>query len=301
MPELPDITVYQNAMQAALVGHVLQSVRLGSPFLLRSVQPPLSAVKDKPVLAVRRLGKRLVLALEDDLFLVLHLMIAGRLHWKKAGVALPRKTGLASFDFDHGSLLLTEASSKKRASLYAVAGEEALQNHQPGDLNVLECSFEAFFERLQTRNNTLKRALTDPRRFDGIGNAYSDEILHAAGLSPLQLTQNLDEKAARTLWKASRDTLRFWLEKLLKEASGGFPKKVTAFHKDMSVHGRFKQPCPKCRAPIQRIVQGEREVNYCPKCQTGGKMLADRAWSKLLKKDWPKTVEAWEAIHRDQP
>lgn len=298
MPELPDITVYQQAMTTQLVGTVLVDVRLGSPFLLRSVLPPLQAVIGKKTLSIRRLGKRLVLAMEDEFFLVLHLMIAGRLHWKKAGCPLPKKTGQCAFDFETGSMLLTESSSKKRASLFAVQGEAALEAHQPGGINVLESPFEVFHQVLQSQNNTLKRALTDPKRFDGIGNAYSDEILYAAQLSPLQLTQNLDEAAAHRLWQATRETLSFWIDKLLAESGGGFPKKVTAFHKDMAVHGRFKLPCKRCEVPIQRIVKGEREVNYCPNCQTGGKMLADRAWSKLLKQDWPKTVEAWESIQK---
>lgn len=296
MPEMPDIVVYQKAMAQHLVGQTLQKIRLGSPFLLRSVAPPLTTFHGRRVTEIARLGKRLVLEFEQDQFLVIHLMIAGRFHWKKAAAPLPRKSGLAGFDFDHGTLLLTESSSKKRTSLHAVSGRCQLAEHDPGGVNVLECDLACFQEMLQRQNNTLKRALTDPRRFDGIGNAYSDEILHAAKLSPLQLTQNLKETDIAELYQATRHTLSSWMAKLQQEAAGTFPKKVTAFHPDMAVHGRFRQPCKMCQTPIQRIVRGEREVNYCPTCQTGGKMLADRAWSKLLKQDWPKTVEAWEAL-----
>lgn len=252
------------------------------------------------MVTISRLGKRLIIGLEQDYFLVLHLMIAGRLHWKKSGIAIPRKSGLACFDFEVGSLLLTESSSKKRASLYFVQGTHALAEHDPGGISMLDASLAAFSEALRASNNTLKRALTDPRRFDGIGNAYSDEILHAAKLSPLQLTRNLKDDEVERLYHAIRQQLQLWMEKLLAQAKGRFPKKVTAFHPEMAVHGKFRQPCPACQATIQRIVRGEREVNYCPNCQTQGKMLADRAWSKLLKKDWPRTLEAWEALHQPQ-
>lgn len=300
MPELPDIRVYQTAMQQTLVGQELKKIRLGSPFLLRSVHPSLESVFGKEVIAISRLGKRLVLELEADVFVVVHLMIAGRFHWKKPSAPLPRKTGLAMFDFQHGSLYLSEASTKKRASLHLVAGRASLTQHDPGGLDLFTATSTDFKQRLTQTNNTLKRALTDPRRFDGIGNAYSDEILHHAKLSPLQLTQQLKDAEISRLYQSCVSVLKHWITKLSEEAGKGFPKKVTAFHPDMAVHGKFRSPCPNCSTPIQRIVKGEREVNYCPACQTGGKLLADRAWSKLLKKDWPRTVEQWEALHNQE-
>ena len=301
MPELPDIKTYQKVMETHLLGQRLLKIRLGSPFLLRSVTPPLSLLEQREVKQILRLGKRLVLGLEGSFYLVLHLMIVGRLHWKPPGTSLPRKSGLALFDFDHGSLLLTESSTRKRASLYAVHGAVALAAHDPGGLDLLTTTLAEFHTRLNSGNNTLKRALTDPKRFDGIGNAYSDEILHAAGLSPLQLTGNLSDLEVERLFLACQSTLRLWIDRLLAEAKGGFPKRVTAFHSKMAVHGKYRQPCPTCHSPIQRIVQGEREVNYCPTCQTGGKVLADRAWSKLLKKDWPQTLEGWEDMIKPPP
>jgi formamidopyrimidine-DNA glycosylase len=294
MPELPDVVVYLESLQPRIVGHTLQRVRLASPFLLRSVDPPLGEVEGRSVRELRRLGKRIVMGLEPDLFLVLHLMIAGRLHWKEHGAKLPGKVGLAAFDFDNGTLTLTEAGTKKRASLYVVRGEETLAAHDPGGLEVLDATLAEFRAALLRENHTLKRALTDPHLFSGIGNAYSDEILHRAGLSPLALTQRLKEDEIGRLFEATRATLLDWLERLRQEAGGDFPEKVTAFRDGMAVHGRFGQPCPVCGSPVQRIVYAENETNYCPTCQTGGKLLADRSLSRLLKDDWPRTIEEWE-------
>ena len=294
MPELPDVSVYLEALAARLLGSRLERARVASPFLLRSVEPPLSAAEGKAVTGLRRVGKRLVIALEGDLFLVLHLMISGRLHWKKPGAPIPRGRGLAAFDFAGGSLLLTEAGTKKRASLHLVRGEEALRALDPGGLEVLEVDLEAFREALCRENHTLKRALTDPRILAGIGNAYSDEILHRARLSPLQQTRNLTPGEMERLHRAARETLAEWTDRLRVEAGGGFPEKVTAFREGMAVHGRNGKPCPTCGAPVQRIVYAENEANYCPRCQTGGKILADRALSRLLKANWPKTLEELE-------
>jgi formamidopyrimidine-DNA glycosylase len=294
MPELPDVVVYLESLQPRIVGRTLQRVRLASPFLLRSVDPPLDEVEGRPVRELRRLGKRIVIGLEPDLFLVLHLMIAGRLHWKERGAKLPGKVGLAAFDFDNGTLTLTEAGTKKRASLYVVRGEEALAAHNPGGLEVLNAAPAEFRAALLRENHTLKRALTDPHLFSGIGNASSDEILHRAGLSPLALTQRLKEDEIGRLFEATRATLVDWLGQLRKEAGGDFPEKVTAFRDGMAVHGRFGQPCPVCGSSVQRIVYAENETNYCPTCQTGGKLLADRSLSRLLRDDWPRTIEEWE-------
>jgi formamidopyrimidine-DNA glycosylase len=298
MPELPDITLYVECLRPRVVGHTLERVRLVSPFLLRSVEPPLAAVAGRPVTGLRRLGKRLVLALEPDLFLVLHLMIAGRLHWKPRGAKPPGKVGLAAFDFPTGTLTLTEADTKKRASLYVVRGEAALASHDPGGLEVLGADGDAFRRALQYENHTLKRALTDPRLFSGIGNAYSDEILHRARLSPLALTQRLAEGEIARLYDAARATLLDWLDRQRREVGNGFPEKVTAFRDGMAVHGRFGQPCPACGTAVQRIVYAENETNYCPRCQTDGKVLADRSLSRLLKDDWPRTVEELEEQRR---
>jgi formamidopyrimidine-DNA glycosylase len=295
VPELPDITVYIEALRARTQGHTLTGIRINSPALLRSVDPPLAAVEGRRVRGLRRLGKRIVIELEEGLFLVIHLMIAGRLRWKPVAAPIPRRGGLAAFDFDSGTLLLTEAGSKRRASLHVVFGEDELSTHDPGGLEVLDANEDAFRERLRSENRTLKRALTDPRLMSGIGNAYSDEILHAACLSPVKLTSKLDDAEVTRLYRAVRDTLTSWTERLRDELGDDFPAKVTAFRPEMSVHGRHRQPCPRCKAPVQRIVYASNETNYCASCQTGGKLLADRALSRLLKKDWPRSLEDLEA------
>jgi formamidopyrimidine-DNA glycosylase len=294
MPELPDITVYLERLRPRIEGQVLEKIDLVSPFLLRSVEPPLSEFVGQPVRGLRRLGKRIVWCFDGERFLVLHLMIAGRLHWKPPGAKLPGKIGLAAFRFPGGTLTLTEASSKKRASLHLVRGSAALAQHDPRGLDVLAADLAGFSAVLRRENHTLKRALTDPRLFDGIGNAYSDEILHAAGLSPLSLTGRLDQDAIGRLFEAIRKTLIDWTARLRREVGDGFPEKVTAFRDGMAVHGRFGQPCPKCGAAVQRIVYAENETNYCPGCQTDGKVLADRSLSRLLKEDWPRTLEELE-------
>lgn len=297
MPELPDITVYVERLTSLVGSAVLGQVRLKSPFLLRSFSPPISAVNGKLVRGVRRLGKRIVFELEGDLFLVLHLMISGRLHWKKAGAALGGRISLAAFDFATGSLVLTEASSRKRASLYVVQGEGELELHDRGGLEPLGSSYAQFKEKLLLENRTLKRALTSPHLFSGIGNAYSDEILHAAGLSPVTLTSRLSPAEIKKLHRATQTTLRHWIDVLRAESKDSFPEKVTAFRPDMAVHGKYRQPCPTCGTAVQRIRYAENEVNYCPRCQTEGRMLADRSLSRLLGSDWPKTVEDWEDEH----
>jgi formamidopyrimidine-DNA glycosylase len=298
MPELPDVVVYLERLQPRIGGQVLEGVRLASPFLLRSVDPPISEVKGRRVRELHRLGKRIVIGLEPDLFLVLHLMIAGRLHWKERGAKLPGKVGLAAFDFSSGTLTLTEAGTKKRASLYVVRSEKELAAHNPGGLEVFDANESDFRDALLKENHTLKRALTDPHLFSGIGNAYSDEILHRAGLSPLALTQRLKDPEIARLFAATRETLLDWLDRLRQDAGDGFPEKVTAFRDGMAVHGRFGQPCPVCSTAVQRIVYAENETNYCPTCQTGGKLLADRSLSRLLKDDWPRTVQEWEEGRR---
>jgi len=294
MPELPDVDVYVAALGARVTGATLEQVRLKSPFLLRTVTPSPSALSGKRVTGVRRLGKRVVIALADDLYLAIHLMIAGRLHWKPKDVKLAGKLVLAAFDFSSGSLTLTEAGTKKRASLHVVSGESALAALGRGGIEPLDATLDAFRAALTRENRTLKRALTDPAIFSGIGNAYSDEILHAAKLSPTQLTRNLDEVEIARLYAAVRETLIAWRDRLAVEAGGAFPEKVTAFRPGMAVHGRYKEPCPVCGAPVQRIVYAENEANYCARCQTGGKVLADRALSRLLGKDWPRTLEELE-------
>lgn len=294
MPELPDITAYLEALEERVLGAKLERLRIASPFLLRSVDPPPRELEGRVVRGLRRLGKRIAIELEDERFLVLHLMIAGRLRWKPADAALPGKLGLAAFDFSSGTLILTEAGTKRRASLHLVRGRDKLAEHDPGGLDVLSASRDAFERALTAENHTLKRALTDPRAFSGIGNAYSDEILHAAQLSPLTWTQRLAPDEIARLYDATRATLSLWIERLRTERAGGFPEHVTAFRLDMAVHGRFKLPCPVCAAPVQRIVHAEHEMNYCARCQTGGKLLADRALSRLLKGDWPKTIDEWE-------
>ena len=298
MPELPDVTVYLEALAPRILGARLARVRLLTPFLLRSVDPPVSAVAGKTVTGLRRLGKRLVIALEDELFLVLHLMIAGRLRWKEAGARPPGKIGLAAFDFSTGTLILTEAGTKKRASLDVVRGEAALAAYDPGGIEVLGADLPAFRAALVAENHTLKRVLTDPRVFSGIGNAYSDEILHRARLSPVKHSQALDDDEVQRLYEATRAVLAEWIERLRKEAGQDFPEGVTAFRPDMAVHGRYGKPCPDCGAPIQRIVYADNETNYCARCQTGGRMLADRSLSRLLHADWPRTLEEWEARRR---
>jgi len=300
MPELPDVTVYLEHLRRRVLDHRIQRIRLASPFVLRSVEPPLSELNGKKVIGLRRLGKRLVFALEDDLFLVLHLMISGRLHWKPAGAKIPGKIGLGAFDFDDGTL--TEASGKKRAWLRVVRGEEALAALDPGGVEPLDASLEAFTAELRRERHTLKRALTDPRLFSGIGNAYSDEILHRAKLSPTQMTLNLDAPEVARLYQATQETLRDWVDRLRSEAGDDFPEKVTAFRPEMAVHGRYGLACPRCGAKVQRIAYADNETNYCAGCQTGGKLLADRSLSKLLKGDWPKTLEEmedWKRVSRE--
>ncbi len=294
MPELLDIVLYLERLRPRVQGQTLERVRLANPFLLRSVEPPVAAVEGRTVLGLRRLGKRIVFHLNPDYFLILHLMIAGRLHWKPPGARPPAKVGLAAFDFPSGTLILTEAGSKRRASLYLVQGEEQLAKHNPGGLEVLNASEAEFRAALARQNHTLKRSLTDPRLFSGIGNAYSDEILHRAGMSPLALSQRLTEPEIERLFQATRETLLEWLDRLRQEVGDGFPEKVTAFREDFAVHGRFGKPCPVCGAKVQRIIYAENETNYCPRCQTGGRVLADRSLSRLLKDDWPRSIEEWE-------
>jgi formamidopyrimidine-DNA glycosylase len=294
MPELPDVVVYLEALERHVVGQLLLAVRLTSVFLLRSVDPPLAEVEGRRIVGVRRLGKRIVLELEGDLFLVLHLMIAGRLRWRAPGRPAPPRIALAAFELPNGTLYLTEAGKKRRASLYVVRGAEGLCAHDRGGIDVLAASPEAFRDALRRENHTLKRSLTDPRLLSGIGNAYSDEILHRARLSPLQLSRNLDEAEIERLYKAVRETLEEWIERLRAEVGDGFPEKVTAFREGMAVHGRYREPCPTCGAPVQRVVYAENETNYCARCQTDGRLLADRALSRLLKADWPRTLEELE-------
>jgi formamidopyrimidine-DNA glycosylase len=296
VPELPDIVVYLEALEKRILGKTLETVRLASPFLLRTADPPLGTVEGKRVLKLRRIGKRIAIGVESDLWLVLHLMIAGRLHWRERGVKVSRPRGLAAFDFPDGSLLLTEAGSKKRASLHVVRGEAGLAALDPGGLEVLDADLKSFAKVLTGSNHTLKRALTDPRLFSGIGNAYSDEILFEARLSPVTLTQRLKPEEIGRLFDATRATLSRWVEQLRSDSGEKFPEKVTAFRPDMAVHGRYKEACPRCGAKIQRIRYASNETNYCASCQTGGKLLADRALSRLMREDWPKTLEELEAL-----
>jgi formamidopyrimidine-DNA glycosylase len=297
MPELPDVTIYLEALQARVLGQPLEKIRLASPFVLRSVEPAPGAVEGRRVIALRRLGKRIVLGLEDDYFAVIHLMIAGRLRWAKRGAKPPGKLGLAAFDFPTGTLLFTEASPKKRAALHLVRGAAALAVHDPGGLEPLEASPGEFIAALRQENHTLKRALTDPHLLSGIGNAYADEILHAARLSPVQLTGKLDDGGLARLYTAAQTTLRHWTDRLRAEFAGRFPGpgEITAFRPDFAVHGKYGQPCPVCATPVQRIRYAENETNYCPTCQTGGRLLADRSLSRLLKQDWPKSLDEMEA------
>ena len=294
MPELPDITVYLEALEQRVRGSRLVSTRIAHPFLLRTFDPPLSALQGRKVESLRRVGKRIAFGFEGDLWLVLHLMIAGRLHWFDAGTKVRGRAPLASFTFDSGTLTLTEAGTKRRASLHVFGSRKDLDAHDPGGLEVLDSSFEEFRARLTAENHTLKRSLTDPRTFSGIGNAYSDEILHRAGLSPVALSQRLDEESTRRLYDAIRAVLPEWTASLRQDTQGKFPEGVTAFREEMAVHGRFGKPCPVCGTAVQRIRYAENETNYCPRCQTGGRLLADRALSRLLKSDWPKTVDELE-------
>ena len=291
MPELPDITVYIEALGARIVGETLERIRIPKPFLLRSVDPPLSAADGKRVVGIRRMGKRIVVELDEDLFLVIHLMIAGRLRWVPAGTKVPGKIGLAAFDFSNGTLILTEAGTKRRASLWLVRGEEGLQQFERGGLEVLDATRDEFAERLQRENHTLKRSLTDPRLFSGVGNAYSDEILHRARLSPIKHTNKLTDDEISRLFDATREILIEWTERLRQEAKGEFPTGVTAFRDEMAVHGKFGKPCPVCGTPVQRIRYADNETNYCPRCQTDGRLLADRALSRLLREDWPRSID----------
>jgi formamidopyrimidine-DNA glycosylase len=299
MPELPDVAVYIEALERRILDRPLAGIRLGSPFVLRTVEPPLATFRGRSPRALSRLGKRIVMAFDDDLFLVIHLMIAGRLHWRPAGAPLVRRIGLAAFDFPDGTLVLTEVATKKRAALHAVRGAAALAKHDPGGIEVFDADLTAFRAALLRENHTVKRALTDPRLFSGIGNAYSDEILHRARLSPIKMTQSLEDGEVERLFHATRETLRAWIDRLRTQTGSGFPEKVTAFHPDMAVHGKFGKPCPVCGAPVQRIVHAANETNYCARCQTGGRLLADRALSRLLKADWPRTLEELEERRAD--
>ena len=296
MPELPDITVYIDALEARILGQKLERIRLASPFLLRTVTPPLEAAAGRTVRELRRVGKRIAVGLDENYWLVLHLMIAGRLHWQPAPAQLIPKRTLAAFDFTNGSLMLTEAGSKKRASLHLVQGPQGLAALDPGGIEVMDAGLETFAARLTAANHTLKRALTDPRLFSGIGNAYCDEILHRARLSPIALTQRLSGEEIARLFEATQEVLVEWTDTLRRETKGKFPEKVTAFREGMAVHGKYGKPCPRCGAAVQRIRYADNETNYCPQCQTGGRMLADRSLSRLLKQDWPRTLEELEAL-----
>jgi len=298
MPELPDIAAYISALEPRIVGQPLDHVRVASAFLLRTAQPPLASVEGNIVRELRRIGKRIAIGVDKDLWLVLHLMIAGRLHWRPPGAKLAGRQSLAAFDFPHGSLVLTEAGTKRRASLHVLKGEEALRAIDPGGIDIFSSDLNSFREALTIENRTLKRALTDPRILSGIGNAYSDEILHAAQLSPITLTHKLVPEEWERLYAATRHTLELWIKRLRGEAKTGFPEKVTAFRKDMAVHGRYGQPCPRCGEAIQRIRYADNETNYCVRCQTGGKVLADRSLSRLLGSDWPRTLDELEALKR---
>jgi formamidopyrimidine-DNA glycosylase len=298
MPELPDIVAYIHALESRIVAQPIQQIRLANPFLLRTVDPSISEVEGHVVRELRRIGKRIAIGAEGDLWLVLHLMIAGRLHWRQRGAKLAGRQSLAAFDFPNGSLVLTEAGTKHRASLYVLRGEEGLESIDPGGIDIFASDLSAFREALSVENRTLKRALTDPRIISGIGNAYSDEILHAAQLSPIALTQKLKPDEWERLFTATLDTLMLWIDRLRSEAERGFPEKVTAFREEMAVHGRYGKPCPRCGEKIQRIRYADNETNYCARCQTGGKLLADRSLSRLLRADWPRTMDELEALKR---
>jgi len=294
VPELPDIELYLHALRPRIVGQRLERVRLASPFLVRSIEPPAEALAGQKIIELRRLGKRIVWVFEGELFAVFHLMIAGRFRWKEPGAKVPGKVGLAAFDFSGGTLLLTEAGSKRQASLYFVRGEDALRSHDPGGLEVLTASPEAFIEALRRENHTIKRALTDPQLLSGIGNAYSDEILHAARMSPMKLTAQMSDEELQQLHAITIQTLTTWRNRLIDETGAEFPDKVTAFREGMAVHGRFGKPCPVCRTSVQRIRYAANEANYCPTCQTGGRLLADRSLSRLMRGDWPRSLEELE-------
>jgi formamidopyrimidine-DNA glycosylase len=298
VPELPDVLLYLHSLEPRIVGQRVIAVRLASPFLLRSIDPPISALEGRQIISLHRVGKRIVFEAERELFLIFHLMIAGRFRWKPPGTRIPGKVGLLAIDFAHGTLLMTEAGTRKQASLHLVTGKAALGQHDPGGLEVLEADLPAFRAALQRDNHTLKRALTDPHLFSGIGNAYSDEILHAARLSPFKLTNALTNEEVRRVFDATRLTLSEWIGRLQEEAAGEFPEKVTAFHEGMAVHGRYGQPCPHCGSPVQRVVYAANEANYCATCQTGGRLLADRSLSRLLREDWPRTLEELERRRR---
>jgi formamidopyrimidine-DNA glycosylase len=298
MPELPDIAAYMTALEPRILGEPIEHIRLASPFLLRTVEPPITRIEGRKVRELRRIGKRIAIGVEDDLWLVLHLMIAGRLHWRAAGAKLAGRNQLAAFDFPKGSLALTEAGAKRRASLHVLHGEESLREIDPGGIDVFASDLGSFQAALTAENRTLKRALTDPRILSGIGNAYSDEILHAAQLSPITLTRKLNSAESERLFAATHSTLQRWIDKLQSEAREKFPEKVTAFREEMAVHGRYRLPCPRCGEKIQRIRYADNETNYCARCQTGGKVLADRSLSRLLGKDWPRTLDELEALKR---
>lgn len=296
MPELPDIVVYLEALEKRVLNQPLQALRLQNPFLLRTYDPPVDALVGKRVIGLDRVGKRIVLQFEDDLFLVIHLMIAGRLHWKGVQAKPPGKIGMATFSFPDGTLVLTEAGSKKRASMHVFQGGEGVRGQDRGGMEILDSSLEQFREALLRENHTVKRSLTDPRLFSGIGNAYSDEILHHARLSPLTWTSRLSPEEIEQLWQSTKEVMQAWIDRLRRQYGDKFPEKVTAFRPEMAVHGRYDQPCPVCGTAVQRIVYADNETNYCPRCQTGGKVLADRSLSRLLKDDWPKTIDEWEGM-----
>lgn len=298
MPELPDISAYISALEPRIVGQTLERVRLANVFLLRTADPPLASAEGRVVRELRRIGKRIAIGLEDDLWLVIHLMIAGRLHWRPPAAKIGGRNDLAAFDFAAGSLVLTEAGSKRRASLHVIRGKDGLADLDPGGIDVMTSGLDAFRSALMAENRTLKRALTDPRILSGIGNAYSDEILHAAGLSPITLTHKLTPAEWQRLYDTTRATLAMWIDRLIEETNDGFPEHVTAFRADMAVHGRFGQPCPRCGEAVQRIRYADNETNYCARCQTGGVLLADRSLSRLLKTDWPRTLEELETLKR---
>jgi formamidopyrimidine-DNA glycosylase len=295
VPELPDITLYLEALSSRVLGQPLERLRVGNPFLIRTIEPGPEELAGRRIVALRRLGKRIVMELDGALFVVLHLMIAGRLRWRERGAPIPGKVGLAAFDFPTGTAILTEAGSKRQASIHIVRGADAVAALDPRGLEVLDADLPAFAARLTETNHTLKRALTDPHIFSGIGNAYSDEILHAAKMSPMKMTSSLTADEISTLYHATRSTLLEWIDRLRADAAGEFPEKVTAFRKDMAVHGRYGQPCPVCGAPVQRIVYATNEANYCSRCQTGGRLLSDRAMSRLLREDWPRTLDDLES------
>jgi formamidopyrimidine-DNA glycosylase len=298
MPELPDIAAYLSALETRIVGQPLEHVRLASAFLLRTVHPPITNVEGRIVRELRCIGKRIAIGLDGEVWLVLHLMIAGRLHWRPPGAKLAGRNNLAAFDFPNGSLVLTEAGTKRRAALHVLGGEEGLRSVDPGGLDIFSSDLSSFRAALTAEDRTLKRALTDPRIVSGIGNAYSDEILHAAQLSPITLTHKLEPHQWEKLFAATRDTLQLWMDRLRTEAASEFPERVTAFRKDMAVHGRYGEPCPRCGEKVQRIRYADNETNYCPRCQTGGRVLADRSLSRLLRSDWPRTLDELEALKR---